>query len=147
MPLRPLCLLFLAALLAACASTPEPSTPPAQKAPAKPVVTELSLPDYMRELVGTLNTPPAGSEVELALLVIDERDRPQQLLGSLKLAGTGGALPFSLPFNPAAFPADARVELRARVVESGVLTLRLQPQRITRAETQTLGALELEVAP
>ncbi|PZP24869.1 YbaY family lipoprotein [Pseudomonas kuykendallii] len=147
MPLRPLCLLFLAALLAACASAPDSSAPPAQKAPAKPVVTELSLPDYMRELVGTLNTPPAGSEVELALLVIDERDRPQQLLGSLKLAGTGGALPFRLPFNPAAFPADARVELRARVVESGVLTLRLPPKRITRAETQTLGALGLEVAP
>jgi len=147
MPLRPLCLLFVSALLAACASAPEPSAPPAQKAPAKPVVTELSLPDYMRELAGTLNTPPAGSEVELALLVIDERDRPQRLLGSLKLAGTGGALPFRLPFNPAAFPADARVELRARVVESGVLTLRLPPQRITRAETQTLGALELEVAP
>ncbi len=69
------------------------------------------------------------------------------LIGSLKLAGTGGALPFRLPFNPAAFPPNARVELRARVAESGVLTLRLPPQRITRAETQTLGALELEVAP
>lgn len=40
------------------------------------------LPAYQREVSGTLTGVPAGAEVELALLVIDERSRPQQLLAS-----------------------------------------------------------------
>ncbi len=45
--------------------------------------------------------------MELALLVIDERDRPQRLLASSNLTGTGQALPYHLRFNPEAFPAGA----------------------------------------
>ncbi|WP_052081093.1 YbaY family lipoprotein [Pseudomonas sp. ML96] len=142
--------LFL--LLAACASEPpKPVTPPA---PAKPAAAstpaapiEQELPAHMRELRGSLLTPPAGSEVEMALLVVDERDRPQQLLGSLKLAGNGQALPFRLPFNPQYFPVGARVELRARISQSGRLILRLPPQRVTQADSRDFGALALVSAP
>ncbi|WP_394560583.1 YbaY family lipoprotein [Aquipseudomonas alcaligenes] len=142
--------LFL--LLAACASEPpKPVTPPA---PAKPAAAstpaapiEQPLPAHMRELRGSLLTPPAGSEVEMALLVVDERDRPQQLLGSLKLAGNGQALAFRLPFNPQYFPAGARVELRARISQSGRLILRLPPQRVTQADSRDFGALALVSAP
>jgi uncharacterized lipoprotein YbaY len=142
--------LFL--LLAACASEtpepvarsapPEPSTAPPATAPA-----EQPLPAHMRELRGSLLTPPAGSEVEMALLVVDERDRPQQLLGSLRLTGNGQALPFRLQFNPQYFPLGARVELRARISQSGRLILRLPPQRVTMADSRDFGALSLVSAP
>lgn len=142
--------LFL--LLAACASEPpKPVTPVAAPRPvpaAKPVAPqEQALPAHMRELRGSLLTPPAGSEVEMALLVVDERDRPQQLLGSLKLAGNGQALAFRLPFNPQYFPSGARVELRARISQSGRLILRLPPQRVTLADSRDFGALSLVSAP
>ena len=83
----------------------------------------------------------------MALLVVDERDRPQQLLGSLRLAGNGQALPFRLPFNPQYFPVGARVELRARISQSGRLILRLPPQRVTMADSRDFGALSLVSAP
>ncbi|MDD0844393.1 YbaY family lipoprotein [Pseudomonas sp. Gutcm_11s] len=142
--------LFL--LLTACASEPpKPVTPAAAPRPApaaKPVAPlEQALPAHMRELRGSLLTPPAGSEVEMALLVVDERDRPQQLLGSLKLAGDGQALAFRLPFNPEYFPVGARVELRARISQSGRLILRLPPQRVTLADSRDFGALSLVSAP
>lgn len=142
--------LFL--LLAACASEPpQPATPTVAPAPtpattaAAPV--EQALPAHMRELRGNLLTPPANSLVEIALLVVDERDRPQQLLGSLKLTGDGQALPFRLPFNPDYFPTGARVELRARISQAGRLILRLPPQRIIQAASRDLGALPLVSAP
>lgn len=151
MSLRP-ALVCLTLLLAACASEPpKPIAPvaPARPAPeAKPIAqVEQALPAHMRELRGSLLTPPAGSEVEVALLVVDERDRPQQLLGSLRLAGNGQALPFRLPFNPQYFPAGARVELRARISQSGRLILRLPPQRVLQADSRDFGALSLVSAP
>jgi len=143
--MRPLYILSLAALLVACAGEP-----PAEPAPAKPVAkpaAEQPLPAYMRALDGQLLGAPAGSDVELALLAVDTRDRPLRLLGSLRLDGTGTALPFRLTFNPEAFPQDLRVELRARVSQSGQLIQRLAPRRIPAAESQSLGALQLETVP
>ncbi|CAD5108912.1 YbaY family lipoprotein [Zestomonas carbonaria] len=146
MPIRPLLACLAALLLAACAS--EPTPPPNAPAPVKPAIAaEPELPAHMRELRGSLRTPPAGSEVEMALLVVDERGRPQQLLASAQLQGDGQALPFRLAFNPDSFPAHARVELRARVSQSGRLILRLPPQRILQAQSQTLGELPLVNAP
>ena len=148
---RPL-LACLFLLLAACASEPPKPVVPAAPARPAPVIQPVAapkqaLPAHMRELRGSLLTPPAGSEVEMALLVVDERDRPQQLLGSLKLAGDGQALAFRLPFNPEYFPAGARVELRARISQSGRLILRLPPQRVTQADSRDFGAMSLVGAP
>jgi uncharacterized lipoprotein YbaY len=144
-------LVCLILLLAACASEPpKPAAPatPVLVPASKPVAPqEQTLPAHMRELRGSLLTPPPGSEVEMALLVVDERDRPQQLLGSLKLAGDGQALAFRLPFNPEYFPVGARVELRARISQSGRLILRLPPQRVTQAVSRDFGALSLVGAP
>ncbi|MBA5709201.1 hypothetical protein DT037_19370 [Pseudomonas fulva] len=150
MPLRALAVLCCAALLTACGSDrPKTEQPPAP-APAK-VATKAQplgpLPAYQRELSGTLLGIPAGAEVELALLVIDERDRPQQLLASSTLPGTGQALPYQLRFNPEAFPAGARVELRGRASRSGQLIMHLPPLRITQAQTQATGPLQFEKAP
>lgn len=144
MPIRPFITCLLALLLGACASTPEPAPP--QSAPPT-TVAEPELPAHLRELRGRLLTPPADSEVELALLVVDERNRPRQLLGSLQLRGNGQALPFRLAFNPETFPAQGRVELRARVSQAGRLILRLPPQHIPQAQNRTLGDLLLEGAP
>jgi Uncharacterized protein conserved in bacteria len=105
------------------------------------------LPAYQRELSGTLLEIPAGADVELALLVIDDRDRPQQLLASSTLTGTGQALPYRLRFNPEAFPAGARVELRGRASSSGQLIMHLPPVRIIQAQTQATGPLRFEKAP
>ncbi|MFG0381232.1 YbaY family lipoprotein [Pseudomonas sp. zbq_18] len=142
-------LICLSLLLSACASEPPqpeaPATPAPAKTPAAPV--EQPLPAHLRELRGSLLTPPPGSEVEIALLVVDERDRPQQLLGSLKLTGDGQALPFRLPFNPASFPSGARVELRARISQSGRLILRLPPRPVTQAGSHDVGTLSLVKAP
>ena len=148
---RLLCL-SLTALLAACASEkPTPTVSPTP-APTRSAATALEpVPANMRVLSGQLSSSqgylPAGSEVEMALLVIDERDRPQQLLSSEKLVATGQALPFRLIFNPQSFPANARVELHGRVSQSGQLAWRLPPVRITQPENRTLGELRLERAP
>ena len=151
MQLRPLVLLALFSFLVACSSeAPKPSTP--QPAPTQekkvPGIEDLGpLPAFQREINGTLNGVPANAEVELALLVIDERNRPQQLLASSVLTGNGKPVAFRLRFNPDAFPAGARVELRGRASQSGQLILHLPAVRITQAITQTTGPLQLVKAP
>ena len=150
MPLRALAVLCCAALHTACGSDQPKTEQPPAPAPAK--VSKKAqplgpLPAYQRELSGTLLGIPAGAEVELALLVIDDRDRPQQLLASSTLPGTGQALSYQLRFNPEAFPAGARVELRGRASRSGQLIMHLPPLRITQAQTQATGPLQFEKAP
>lgn len=152
MPLRPLVLLSLVSLLVACSSdAPKPAAPVSSsqqtvKKNQQPV--ELGpLPAYQRELSGTLEGVPAGADVELALLVIDERSRPQRLLASSNLSGTSQALPFRLRFAAEAFPAGARVELRGRASQSGQLILHLPAVRIDQPITQALGPLQFVKAP
>ncbi|KTC38582.1 MAG: hypothetical protein ACN6QY_04140 [Pseudomonas sp.] len=152
MPLRPLVLLSLVSLLVACSSdAPKPaasasSTPQTVQKPQEPV--DLGpLPAYQRELSGSLNGVPGGADVELALLVVDERGRPQRLLASSNLTGTARVLPFRLRFAPEAFPAGARVELRGRASQSGQLILHLPAQRIDQPITQALGQLQFVKAP
>lgn len=154
MPLRPLVLLSLFSLLVACGSDapkPQPPTPgpaPQQAQKKARASTELGpLPAYQREISGTLQGVPAGAEVELALLVIDDKDRPQQLLASANLIGTNQVLPFRLRFSPESFPVGARVELRGRASQSGQLILHLPAQIITQPTTQALGQLQLVKAP
>ncbi|KNX80260.1 hypothetical protein DA83_10865 [Pseudomonas sp. 250J] len=147
---RALVVLCCAALLAACGSDrpkPEQAPAPVPAKVAKKTEPLGPLPAYQRELSGTLLDIPAGADVELALLVIDERGRPQQLLASSTLSGTGQALPYRLRFNPEAFPAGARVELRGRASRSGQLILHLPPVRIAQAQTQATGPLRFEKAP
>src|SRR3990167_4377155 len=91
---RPLVLLCAAALLAACANEPPAPASAVVSKPTAPVAAAPApLPANLRELTGNLVNVPAGASVELALLVIDERDRPQQLLGNITLQGTGQLLP------------------------------------------------------
>jgi uncharacterized lipoprotein YbaY len=149
MTLRPLVLLGLAGLLAACSSN---DTPP--PAPAKPVAPVLQVPTgpgpllpYQREISGQLLGIPAGAEVEMAMLVVDERGRPQKLLTSTTLQSNGQSLPFQLRFNPEAFPAAGQVELRGRAIKSGQLILHLPSMRIQQATTQALGPLQFVTAP
>ncbi|WP_176507026.1 MULTISPECIES: YbaY family lipoprotein [Pseudomonas] len=150
MHLRALVVLCCASLLAACGSDrpkPEAAPAPAAAKVAKNAEPLGPLPAYQRELSGTLLEIPAGADVELALLVIDDRDRPQQLLASSNLTGTGQALPYHLRFNPEAFPAGARVELRGRASSSGQLIMHLSPVRILQAQTQATGPLRFEKMP
>ena len=151
MQLRPLVLLTLFSVLVACSSeSPKPSTPqptPQQEKKVPGIEDVGPLPAYQREINGTLTNVPSGAEVELALLVIDDRSRPQQLLASSVLSGNGKPLAFRLRFNPEAFPAGARVELRGRASQSGQLILHLPAVRITQAITQTTGPLQLVKAP
>ncbi|VVN87914.1 YbaY family lipoprotein [Pseudomonas fluorescens] len=153
MPLRPLVLLSLFSLLVACSSAPKPAAPVPGPAPeqaqkkARASADLGPLPAYQRELSGSLQGVPAGAEVELALLVVDERDRPQQLLASSNLIGNNQVLPFRLRFNPESFPVGARVELRGRASQSGQLILHLPTQRISQPTTQALGQLQFVKAP
>lgn len=150
MPLRPLVLLSLIALLAACSSDkPKPVAPVA--AAVKPDVNAIQplgpLPAYQRELTGTLLGAPVGAEVELALLAVDERGRPQKLLASSKQIGTNKPLAFQLRFAPEAFPQNMRVELRGRASQSGQLILHLPAVPVSQPTTQSLGQLQLLQAP
>lgn len=144
-PFRPLILLSLLGLAAGCASDAPPT-------PAQPAVTQAPpqadpLPAHQRELSGNLLGVPDATDVELALLAVDEQGRPQTLLGNIQLRGTAASLPFRLPFNPESFAKHPRVELHGRVHRAGRLILRLPPQSIRRAESQALGDLRLEPAP
>ncbi|WHS59712.1 hypothetical protein [Pseudomonas sp. G2-4] len=154
MPLRSLVLLSFFSLLMACSSdAPKPAAPAPAPAPkqaqekARQAAELGPLPAHQRELSGTLQGIPAGAEVELALLVIDDKGRPQQLLASSSLIGTTQALPFRLRFNPETFPVGARVELRGRASQSGQLILHLPEQRISQPTTQALGMLQFVKAP
>jgi len=143
-PLQSLILLSLIALLTACTRDGPPAAtttrPQAQAATAP-------LPAYQRELSGSLLNVPSGADVELALLAVDQRGRPQALLGNIQLRGTGKPLAFRLPFNPDTFSKHSRIELHGRANQAGRLILRLPAQPITQAETQTLGQLRLAPAP
>lgn len=143
MPLRPLALLSLVTLLAACAGeAPAPVAPPAAPVPKQqPAAT----PAHLRDLTGTLLDVPAGADVELALLTINERGLPNKLLGNIQLRGTGAPLPFRLQFNPENFDQGIRVELRGRVHQSGKLVLHMPSQLIREPQSQALG--EVRVAP
>ncbi|QXI27904.1 YbaY family lipoprotein [Pseudomonas vanderleydeniana] len=151
MSVRPLVLLSLTGLLLACSSAPKPvPTPPPQQQVKKPLSEYEALgplPAYQRELSGTLQGVPANAEVELALLVIDERGRPQQLLASSRINGTGQVLPFRLRFNPDVFPATGRVELRGRASQSGQLILHLPSVTVSQPTTQAMGQLQFVSAP
>lgn len=148
-PLQPLILVSLIALLTACANdSPPPAKPTVQtptpthaEAEAKP------LPAYQRELSGSLLNVPNAADVELALLAVDQRGRPQALLGNIQLRGTGSPLAFRLPFNPETFNKHSRIELHGRANQAGRLILRLPAQPIARSETQALGELRLVPAP
>lgn len=139
--------LALYGLLTACGS--DPVAPP--PAPATPVAAPAVEPErpasHHPSLRGELLGVAAGADVELALLVIDARGRPGQLLSSLELRGDGRPLRFALPFEPGAFPLDQRVELRGRVSQSGRLVQRLLPRTISQPLSQELGSLPLVSAP
>lgn len=145
MPLRLLALSTLITLLTACASE---SPKPAPAEPANSIkIPEPTPAPFLHELQGKLLGVPASADVELALLVVDERGRPQRLLSSLKLVGSGNALPFRLGFDPAAFPAQQKVELRGRASQSGRLILHLPSRLIQSADSQSVGDLQLVPAP
>ncbi|MCR4509426.1 YbaY family lipoprotein [Pseudomonas sp. 32.2.56] len=146
-PFRPLPLLSLLALLSACASdSPAPATPTPVAPPATPSG-PAPLPAHQRQLSGSLLNVPNAADVELALLAVDARGRPQALIGSIQLRGNGNPLAFHLPFNPETFNKHSRVELHGRANQAGRLILRLPPQPIARGETQALGELRLVPAP
>ena len=92
---------------------------------------------------GSLLNVPNAADVELALLAVDARGRPQALIGSIQLRGNGNPLVFHLPFNPETFNKHSRIELHGRANQAGRLILRLPPQPIARGETQALGELRL----
>lgn len=149
MSLRTLVLLCLASLLVACSSEPpKTAQTPALTQPKTDAPADLGpLPAYQRELSGILTGVPAGAEVELAMLVVDSRGRPQGLMASSKIIGNNQPLPFKLRFNPQAFPAGARVELRGRASQSGQLILHLPSKLISQPATQAMGTLALVKAP
>ncbi|MCZ4322122.1 YbaY family lipoprotein [Pseudomonas anguilliseptica] len=146
-PLQPLILVSLTALLAACASDSPPPVKPTLPAPVQAPADVAPLPAYQRELSGSLMNVPNAADVELALLAVDQRGRPQALLGNIQLRGTGNPLAFRLPFNPETFNKHSRIELHGRANQAGRLILRLPAQPIARGETQALGELRLVPAP
>lgn len=134
--------LILTPLLSACSSAPE-APPSAPVAPAVPQTTLAPQPGLHGQLLGVAS----GADVELALLAVDLRGRPRQLLGLVRLRGDGEPLPFHLPFADARPTTGQRLELRGRVSQSGRLVQRLPARSIAELSDQDLGALHLVPAP
>jgi uncharacterized lipoprotein YbaY len=147
MSLRPLAPLCLFALLGACSSAPPVTAPTPAPRLTVTAVPLAALPAELRELRGQLLGVPLAGEAEVALLLVDQRDRPLQLLASTRLDGNGAALPFSLRFAPSQLVPGMRAELRARVSQDGVLTLHLPPRQIDPSVSVALGELRLVPAP
>ena len=137
MPLRILALFGLASLLLACAS----ETPPTalQTATLQPKAAPSGVSANLPTISGTLLDVPANSEVELALLTVNERGLPQKLLSNIQLQGTGAPLPFRLNFNPASPLQGNHLELRGRVHQSGQLLLHVPNRRILQLHSQSIG--------
>jgi uncharacterized lipoprotein YbaY len=146
-PLQPLLLVSLITLLTACASESPSPVKPTAPAVAQNQQQAAPLPAYQRELSGNLLNVPTQADVELALLAVDERGRPQALLSNIQLRGTGYPLAFRLPFNPETFNKHSRIELHGRANQAGQLILRLPAQPIAHGNTQALGELRLVPAP
>ena len=126
MPSRFLVLPALLTLLAGCGSQPsEPPTAPVELSTAPTAQRTERQPDRRtgRQRRG------AGP------LEVDRRDQPDRLLSNVQLKGRDGELPFILQFNPDAFPAGQRVELRGRVTR-GQLIMRLPPRTISSAASR-----------
>ncbi|MGP0175049.1 YbaY family lipoprotein [Pseudomonas sp. NCHU5208] len=133
--------LILIPLLSACSSVPE--APPAATVTPAPQTTPAPQPGLRGQLLGVAS----GAEVELALLAVDLRGRPRQLLGQVRLRGDGEPLPFHLPITEDAPAGGQRLELRGRVSQSGRLVQRLPARTIAELSDQDLGALHLVPAP
>ena len=148
MLLRPLLSLCVLGLLSACSSAPQvPAPRPVSAAATAATPVNPPLPANLRELSGQLLGVPPAAEVEVALLLVDQRDRPLQMLASTRLDGNGAALPFSLRFAPSTLAPGMRAELRARASQDGVLTQHLPPQPIDPNASADLGQLRLVAAP
>jgi uncharacterized lipoprotein YbaY len=143
-PLIPLCWL---ALLSACSNS-DVAPPAAQALPTlRSAPANSPLPSSQREVSGQLVGVPLHGHVEVAVLLVDQRDRPLQTLASTTLEGNGAALAFNLRFTPTPLAPGMRTELRARVSQAGVLTLHLPPRQINPDASIALGALSLVSAP
>jgi uncharacterized lipoprotein YbaY len=142
-------LFSMALLLAACAGQSQQSSVPPAQAPEQTAEldTEVPLPADFHAISGRLDGAPAGSDIELALLQIDGNDRPQRMLATLKLKGTGNVIGFKLPFNPDKYPAGSTVELHGRVTQDGMLKQKLPQRRVNGPDNQDLGILRLVPAP
>lgn len=146
MSLRPFIALCVLALLCACSSTPEAAR--TEHASEARVPAHISaLPSNKRELSGQLLGVPMSGEVEVALLLVDQRDRPLHTLASAHLVGDGAALPFRLRYSPSALAPGMRAELRARASQNGMLTLHLPPQPIDPGASAQLGELRMLTTP
>lgn len=134
---------MLLPLLGACSSAPE-TPPPVPQVPATTVQTLVAPhPGLHGQLLGVAN----GADVDLALLAVDLRGRPQQLLGQVRLRGDGEPLSFHLPFASDMPTAGQRIELRGRVSQAGRLVQRLPARTIANLNDQDLGQLQLVPAP
>lgn len=139
------CSLIGLAVLAGCRTTAEP---PTSVAPNK--MQERStpaIPANYRVLTGQLIGIPAGAEVELALVELNERSRPARSLGDTQISIQTAETPFQLAFDPERFPTDRRVELRGRVIQSGQLTMRLPSRSISLASDLSVGSLQAIPTP
>ena len=125
-------------LLAGCASTPTPAPPAVIASKPEPITGPA--------LRGHIHGAQAGNQVELALITLDPRGRPQRELSSLTLEANGQALPFALAL-PQQPQQQQRLELRARVSQSGRLVQTLPKLSITSLHEQQLGHLQLVPAP
>lgn len=132
------------ALLAGCRTTTEsPSVAPSKmQEHSTPVI-----PANYRVLTGQLTGIPAGAEVELALVEVNERSRPARSLGDTQISIQAAETPFQLAFDPDRFPTNQRVELRGRVIQSGQLTMRLPSRTISLASDLSVGSLQATPTP
>lgn len=148
--LAPALLLICAAVLAllpGCAS--EPATAPLPKvAPAKLSTPAPRANTQLHTLNGQLHGTIEGStpvDVELAILMLDERGKPVALLDSEAWFGDV-ASPFQLALDPQRLPPSARLQLRVRVTRDSRL-LAYVHHELSQPLPRQLPPLRLQVLP
>lgn len=92
-----------------------------------------------------LNTPDKAN-VELALLALDEQNRPKELLAVERYKGNGNTLSFHLNFDINKARQFKAVELRGRVSQTGKLLGYLSPWHKEQVNDNDLKGIILEFA-
>lgn len=100
----------------------------------------------LTDMNGLVLNVPKGAELELALLALDEKNSPKELLAVERFQGKGDTLSFQLNFDINRVKQFKAVELRGRVSQNKQLIGYVSPWHKKQLQKQDLNGIILEFA-